>query len=182
MRETQTRQEAQAVQPSMVHADLLRAARSGDREAFDRLTEPFRHELQVHSYRMLGSLLDAEDVVQETLLKAWRRLDTYQARASLRAWVYKIATNSCLDAINASRRRGLPEQLFEVSERGAEALPPVTDPIWIEPFPDACLAPVPHSPEARYEAHEAITLAFVVALQSLPSRQRAACVWLVSPR
>ena len=154
----------------------LVAARSGDREAFDRLTEPYRHELQVHCYRMLGSLLDAEDVVQETLLKAWRKLDTYQARASLRAWLYKIATNTCLDALSAGRRRGLPYGLYPEAARGAEALPPVTDPIWIEPFPDACLAPSPHSPEARYEAREAITLAFVAALQSLPPRQRAVLI------
>ena len=162
--------------PTLADSPPLEAARSGDREAFDRLTEPYRHELQVHCYRMLGSLLDAEDVVQETMLKAWRKLDTYQARASLRAWLYKIATNTCLDALSAGRRRGLPYGLYPEALHGAAALPPVSDPIWIEPFPDACLAPSPHSPEARYEAREAITLAFVVALQSLPARQRAVLI------
>ena len=162
--------------PILVDTPRREAARSGDREAFDRLTEPYRHELQVHCYRMLGSLLDAEDVVQETLLKAWRKLDTYQARASLRAWLYKIATNTCLDALSANRRRGLPYGLYPEAVHGAGALQPVTDPIWIEPFPDACLAPSPHSPEARYEAREAITLAFVAALQTLPARQRAVLI------
>jgi RNA polymerase sigma-70 factor (ECF subfamily) len=154
----------------------LQAARSGDREAFERLTEPYRHELQVHCYRMLGSLMDAEDVVQDTLLKAWRKLNTYQARAPLRAWLYRIATNTCLDALSEARRRGLPAEFFPEAGRAAEALPPVTEPIWIEPFPDACLAPTPYSPEARYEAREAITLAFVAALQSLPPRQRAVLI------
>jgi len=162
--------------PTLADSPPLEAARSGDREAFDSLTEPYRHELQVHCYRMLGSLLDAEDVVQETMLKAWRKLDTYQARASLRAWLYKIATNTCLDSLSANRRRGLPYGLYPEALHGAAALPPVSDPIWIEPFPDACLAPSPYSPEARYEAREAITLAFVVALQSLPARQRAVLI------
>jgi len=174
--ETTTGEETLTGAPIMADSQRLQAARSGDREAFDRLIEPYRHELQVHCYRMLGSLLDAEDVVQETMLKAWRKLDTYQARASLRAWLYKIATNTCLDALRASRRRGLPYGLYPEALHGAAALPPVADPIWIEPFPDACLAPSPHSPEVRYEAREAITLAFVVALQSLPARQRAALI------
>ena len=162
--------------PNLAESPRLEAARSGDREAFDRLTEPYRHELQVHCYRMLGSLLDAEDVVQETMLKAWRKLHTYQAQAPLRAWLYKIATNTCLDALSASHRRGLSYGLYPEAQHGAAALPPVTDPIWIEPFPDACLAPSPYSPEARYEAREAITLAFVAALQSLPPRQRAVLI------
>lgn len=160
----------------LAYGGQLEAARSGDRVAFERLTEPYRHELQVHCYRMLGSLLDAEDAVQETLLKAWRKLDTYQARASLRAWLYKIATNTCLDGLKAGRRRALPEELYPEAEPGAEAPPPVTEPIWIEPFPDACLAPPLHSPEARYEAREAVTLAFVAAMQTLPPRQRAVLI------
>ena len=153
--------------------DHLAAARSGDKAAFGALVEPHRRELLTHCYRMLGSFQDAEDQVQETLLRAWRRLDTYEGRASFRAWLYKIATNACLDALKKRSRRALPPDLRAASDPGEPILPPVTDPIWLEPFPDDLLALSAANPEARYEAHESITLAFMTALQRLPPRQRS---------
>jgi len=158
---------------STPRADHLAAARSGDKSAFGLLVEPHRRELLTHCYRMLGSFQDAEDQVQETLLRAWRRLDTYEGRASFRAWLYKIATNACLDALRQRSRRALPPDLRNASDPGEPILPPVLDPIWLEPFPDDLLAPSAANPEARYEAHESITLAFMTALQRLPPRQRS---------
>jgi RNA polymerase sigma-70 factor (ECF subfamily) len=125
---------------------------------------------------MLGSLEDAEDQVQETFLRAWRRLQTYEGRASFRTWLYKIATNACLDALKRRPRRSLP---LEVVTSGIppDSLPlPVTEPVWIEPFPDEWLAPASSDPEARYDAYESIRLAFLVALQVLPPRQRAVLI------
>lgn len=151
----------------------LEAARSGNEAAFAKLIEPHRRELLTHCYRMLGSLQDAEDQVQETFLRAWRRLDTYEGRATFRAWLYKIATNVCLDALKRRSRRVLPPALREASDPGEPMLPPVLDPIWLEPFPDDLLSPSSANPEARYEAHESITLAFMTALQKLPARQRS---------
>ncbi len=165
----------------MVRTDLLdetlrqslEAAKAGDREAFAQLAKPYRRELHVHCYRMLGSMMDAEDLVQETLLKAWKGLGTYQARASFRAWLYKIATNACLDELARRPRRALPADLFPEAELSDAGRPPVVEPVWVEPFPDGWLSAVQSNPEARYDQREAITLAFVVALQSLPPRQRA---------
>ncbi len=154
----------------------LSAARAGDQVAFKLLTEPHRRELITHCYRMLGSLQDAEDQVQETLLRAWRRLDTFEGRASFRAWLYKIATNVCLDTLKRRSKRVLPPQLREASDPLEPLLPPVNDPIWLEPFPDELTAPLDTSPEARYEAHESITLAFLTALQMLPPRQRSVLI------
>jgi len=154
----------------------LTRARAGDEQAFRDLTESYRRELQVHCYRILGSVQDAEDALQETLLSAWRGLDGYQERASMRAWLYKIATNRCLNVLRDSARR--PEErrplTFEPPEptRHGEFL-------WLEPYPDALLEGVADAapgPDARYETHETIALAFVTALQRLPPRQRAALV------
>jgi RNA polymerase sigma-70 factor (ECF subfamily) len=150
----------------------LAAARSGDQAAFKGLTDPYYRELISHCYRMLGSLQDAEDQVQETLIRAWRNLASFERRGSFRAWLYKIATNSCLDLLKARSRRVLPPALRDASNP-QEMLPPVQDPIWLEPFPDELLAPLVTTPEMRYEAHETITLAFMTALQTLPPRQRA---------
>ena len=151
----------------------LRAALGGSRQAFDELAEPHRHELQVHCYRMLGSILDAEDQVQETLLRAWQKLHTFEGRAPFRAWLYRIATNACLDEIAKRPKRSLPPELYPAASPGHAMDPPILDPIWIEPFPDGLLDSIHSNPAARFDQRESVTLAFLVALQSLPPRQRA---------
>ncbi len=157
-------------------AGHVAAALAGDQSGFSDLVEPYRHELQVHCYRMLGSLHEAEDMVQETMLRAWRRLETYQGRASLRAWLYRIATNACLDALEKRPRRTLPVRSQPPAEPSAPPAPPLTELIWLEPFPDDLLDDVEPTPEARYALHESITLAFLTALQLLPPRQRAVLI------
>lgn len=152
---------------------LLGAARRGDQEAFARLAEPHRRELLAHCYRMLGSTRDAEDQVQETMLKAWKKLDTFEGRASFRAWLYKIATNSCLDELARRPRRGLPMDFSAAADPADPLNLAIHDPIWLEPFPDARLASATADPAARFDQRESITLAFMVALQQLPARQRA---------
>jgi len=154
---------------------LLVAARAGDHEAFERLVEPFRRELLAHCYRILGSMEDAEDLLQETLLRVWLRLETFAGRASLRAWLYKVATNACLDALDARRRRGLPRLVHARGNPLAPLPAPEKQAAWVEPFPDEWVDGQPEVyPEARYDRRESITLAFVAALQRLPGRQRAA--------
>jgi RNA polymerase sigma-70 factor (ECF subfamily) len=153
----------------------LSRARAGDENAFRELVDPYRAELQLHCYRILGSLQDAEDQVQETLLAAWRGLEGFEGRASLRAWLYRIATNRCLNALRARRRR--PRE----GPRMVEPPEPTrrVEPTWLEPYPDLLLeglADTAPGPEARYEMRESIGLAFVAALQHLPPRQRAALV------
>jgi RNA polymerase sigma-70 factor (ECF subfamily) len=153
----------------------LARARAGDEDAFRDLTDPYRRELQLHVYRIVGSTHDAEDLLQETLLAAWRGLEQFQGRASVRAWLYRIATNRSLDALRASRRR--PEDLQRLTE-----VPTPTrrsEPIWLEPYPDVLLDGIPDQapgPEARYEAKESVGLAFIVGLQHLPVQQRAVLV------
>jgi RNA polymerase sigma-70 factor (TIGR02960 family) len=154
----------------------LAQARSGDEEAFRELTDPHRRELHVHCYRIVGSLQDAEDLVQETLLAAWRGLEQFDGRASLRAWLYRIATNRSLNALRDSARR--PQQ---AAPQPVEMPAPTRwgEPVWLQPYPDALLEGLPDSspgPEARVEARESIELAFIVGLQHLPPRQRAALV------
>jgi len=122
---------------------------------------------------MLGSVLDAEDLVQETLLRAWKNLDSFEGRASLRAWLYKIATNACLDELAKRPRRGLPPDLYPEADPDGPLAAAVSDPIWLEPYPDSLLGSIRHDPAARYDLRESITLAFLVALQNLPPRQRA---------
>ena len=155
----------------------LERARAGDDRAFGELTDPYLGELRLHCYRILGSVQDAEDVLQETLLAAWRGLGQYEERASLRTWLYRIATNRCLNALRASERRPRSEPAgptfltTEPTRRG--------EPLWLEPYPDALLEGLPDTgagPEARYEAKEAVALAFVTAVQHLPARQRAVLV------
>ncbi len=154
---------------------ILARARAGDGGAFRELTDPYRRELQLHVYRIVGSAQDAEDLLQETLLAAWRGLEQFQGRASVRAWLYRIATNRSLDALRASQR--CPEdrrRMTEVPEPTRR-----TEPIWLEPFADVLLEGIPDQapgPEARYEAKEAIALAFIVGLQHLPPQQRAVLV------
>jgi len=158
----------------VVTETALARARDGDDRAFGELTDPYLGELRVHCYRILGSLQDAEDMLQETLLAAWRGLDGYQGRASLRTWLYQIATNRCLNALRASSRRPrteLPDPSFVTTEptrRGG--------PVWVDPYPDVLLPDLSAGPEARYEAKESIALAFVAAIQHLPPRQRAVLV------
>jgi len=154
---------------------MLARARAGDEHAFRELTDPYRRELQLHCYRIVGSVQDAEDLLQETLLAAWRALEGFQGRASVRAWLYRIATNRCLNALRDRGRR--PQELPPMVE------PPEptrrTEPIWLEPYPDVLLEAVADSspgPQTRYETREAIALAFVAALQHLPPRQRAVLV------
>jgi RNA polymerase sigma-70 factor, ECF subfamily len=156
----------------------LNAARHGDSQQFGELTEPYRRELQVHCYRILGSLHEAEDMVQETMLKAWKRLDTYEGRASFRAWLYKIATNTCLDFLDQRRsRRLLPLNVIPASDPNTSLLPPVAEMTWLEPFPDEWLGDKSAvNPEARYTDSESISLSFMTALQYLPPRQRAVLI------
>ena len=159
-------------------AEQLDSARRGDAQAFGELTESYRRELQVHCYRILGSLHEAEDMVQETFLRAWKRLDTYEGRASLRAWLYKIATNVCLDALDQRRdRRLLPTQRLPASDPRERFVPPRLDLAWLEPYPDEWLPDESAlNPEARFTQSEGISLAFLAALQELPPRQRAVLI------
>jgi RNA polymerase sigma-70 factor (ECF subfamily) len=157
---------------------LLDAARTGDEEAFGRLVEPYRAELHAHCYRMLGSLHDAEDALQEALLRAWRGLPGFEGRSSARAWIYRIATNACLDAIARRPKRVLPVDYGPATVPKADPGEPLVESVWIEPYPDGTLALEDGyaAPEARYEQREAVELAFVAALQHLPARQRAVLI------
>ena len=161
-----------------VEVEKLAAARKGDPQQFSELTEGYRRELQVHCYRILGSLHEAEDMVQETMLKAWKRLDSYEGRASFRSWLYKIATNSCLDFLDQKKsRRLLPFEEHSPSDPGTPILPPTQEISWLEPFPDEWLGDkTAINPEARYTDSESISLAFLTALQTLPPRQRAVLI------
>ena len=153
----------------------LARARARDDDAFRELTDPYRRELQLHIYRIVGSTQDAEDLLQETLLAAWRGLEQFEERASVRAWLYRIATNRSLDVLRASRRRTQGQQrLTEMPEPTRYG-----EPIWLQPYPDVLLEGIPDQapgPEARYEVKEAIALAFIVGLQHLPPQQRAVLV------
>jgi RNA polymerase sigma-70 factor (ECF subfamily) len=160
-----------------VAADVVSRARAGDGDAFRELTEPYRRELQVHCYRMLGSFQDAEDVLQETLLAAWQGFAGFEARASLRTWLYRIATNRCLNALRSASRR--PAKQWDVPNVEPPEPTRLGEVVWLEPFPDTLLegvAGVPLGPQARYEQTEAISLAFVRALQVLPARQLAVLI------
>ena len=158
--------------------DLIARARTGDEDAFAELVTPYRSELQLHCYRILGSTHDAEDALQEALLAAWHGLGAYAGRASVRTWLYRVATSRCLDALRAQRKRpqlvDMPmphQQLPEPTRHG--------DVPWLEPYPDLFLEGIADSapgPEARYETQEAVSLAFVTALQLLPPRQRAVLI------
>jgi RNA polymerase sigma-70 factor (TIGR02960 family) len=157
--------------------DLITRARAGDGEAFAELTQPYCRELQVHCYRMLGSFQDAEDVLQDSLLAAWQGLGAFEERASLRTWLYRIATNRCLNARRSASRR----QAKEWDVPGVHPPEPtrVGEVPWLQPYPDALfegVAGLPAGPEARYEQTESISLAFVTALQLLPPRQLAVLV------
>jgi RNA polymerase sigma-70 factor (TIGR02960 family) len=160
-----------------VITELLAQAQGGNAEAFAQLTDPYRRELQVHCYRILGSVQDAEDALQETLLAAWQSIGGFEGRASIRTWLYRIATSRCLNALRSAKRRPQMEPLLH----GLQPPEPTRagDPVWLEPYPDLLLeglADRSPGPEARYETREAISLAFITALQLLPPRQRAVLV------
>jgi RNA polymerase sigma-70 factor, ECF subfamily len=163
---------------AMNERDLAAAARRGDEDAFGRLVGPYRRELQAHCYRMLGSVPDAEDAVQDALLGAWRGLSRFEGRSSLRSWLYTITTNACLKAIQRRPKRVLPIDYGPVSDPHGRPSEPIAESVWLEPYPDEHLgveddAP---APDARYEQRESVELAFIAALQHLPPRQRAVLI------
>ena len=158
--------------------EQLAAARRGDEDAFGALVGPFRRELHAHCYRMLGSVHDAEDALQEALLRAWRGMPRFEGRSSLRSWLYTIATNTCLNAIARRPKRVLPIDYGPANDVGDGACRPLAEALWLEPYPDAELD-LPDgraAPEARYEQRESVELAFIAALQHLPARQRAVLI------
>jgi RNA polymerase sigma-70 factor (ECF subfamily) len=162
----------------MTDAQLIKAARAGDEKAFGRLVEPHQKPLHAHCYRMLGSLQDAEDAVQDTLLRAWRGLKRFEGRSSLRSWLYTIATNVCLRAIERRPARVLPIDYGPAEDPHKPVHEPLVEAPWLEPYPDEQLG-LDESlagPEARYEQRENIELAFIAALQHLPARQRAVLI------
>jgi RNA polymerase sigma-70 factor, ECF subfamily len=156
--------------------NLLAAARAGDETAFGSLVGPLRHELYAHCYRMLGSGADAEDALQETLLRAWRALPRFEGRSSLRSWLYRIATNACLRAIERRPPRVLPIDYGPAADPHDGPAEPLVESVWIEPYPDTELADGRAAPDARYEQREGVELAFIAALQHLPARQRAVLI------
>jgi RNA polymerase sigma-70 factor (ECF subfamily) len=157
---------------------LLQTAQSGNEDAYRRLVEPHRSELQAHCYRMLGSVQDAEDALQEALVRAWRGLEKFEGRSSLRSWLYRIATNTSLDAIERRPKRILPIDYGPPADPHAGVGEPLVESVWIEPFPDETLGVEDGyaSPDARYEQRESVELAFVAALQLLPANQRAVLI------
>jgi RNA polymerase sigma-70 factor (TIGR02960 family) len=160
-----------------VLSDLISMARAGDGDAFRELTEPYRRELLVHCYRMLGSFQDAEDALQDTLLAAWRGFGGFEGRASLRTWLYRIATNQCLNARRSASRR--PAKEWDAPNVEPPEPTRLGEVVWLEPFPDVLLndaLQTPLGPEARYEQTESISLAFVTGLQILPPRQLAVLI------
>jgi len=152
---------------------LVDAAQAGDQRAFETLVGPYRRELLVHCYRMLGSIHDAEDVVQETLLRAWEKRATFTSPGPYRAWLYRIATNLCLDQLRGVSRRSLPPETYLPSDPTHPLPLRVREPIWLEPFPDELLADQQSDPEGRALSRERTTLAFLMALQHLTPAQRA---------
>jgi len=160
-----------------VTADLITRAQAGDGAAFGELVDPYRRELQVHCYRMLGSVQDAEDALQETLLAAWQDLPRFEGRASVRTWLYRVATHRCLNALRSARRR--PQSDWPPAGLTPPHPTRLGEVFWLEPYPDALLEGLPDrvpGPEARYDAMEAISLAFITAIALLPPRQRAVLI------
>ena len=155
---------------------MTTAARSDS--DFERLIEPHRKELHAHCYRMLGSVHDADDALQEAMVRAWKALDKFQGRSSMRSWLYRIATNTCLDLIGRRPKRVLPIDYAPASDPHEGPGQPLVESVWIEPYPDDVLGVEqgPASPEARYERREAVELSFIAALQHLPAKQRAVLI------
>ncbi len=156
--------------------DLLDRAKRGDESAYRRLIEPHRSELHAHCYRMLGSVHDAEDALQDAMLRVWRFLPRFEGRSSLRSWLYKIATNACLDAIQKRPKRVLPVDYMSATDGSTPPGEPVVESVWIEPYPDEQVPDGFASPDARYERREGVELAFIAALQHLPATQRAVLI------
>src|SRR3954453_3422787 len=158
--------------------ELLAAARAGDESAYQRLVDPYRGELHAHCYRMLGSVHDAEDAVQETLLRAWRGLSGFEGRSSLRSWLYRIATNASLTMIDKRPKRVLPIDYGPASDPHGGPGQPLIESVCVEPYPDSQLGVEDGyaSPEARFERRESVELAFIAALQYLPGNQRAVLI------
>ena len=158
--------------------ELLAAAREGDEGAFAGLVEPYRGELHAHAYRMLGSVHDAEDALQDALLRAWRGLPRFEGRSSLRSWLYRIATNTCLDVIARRPKRVLPVDYGPATDPHVGPGEPLVESVWVEPYPDEKLGVEDGfaAPEARYDRRESVELAFVAALQYLPANQRAVLI------
>jgi RNA polymerase sigma-70 factor, ECF subfamily len=158
--------------------ELVDAARGGDKHAFSELIELHQRDLHAHCYRMMGSLHDAEDALQDALLRAWRGLPRFEGRSAAGSWLYRIATNACLDAIARRSKRVLPIDYGPPSGPGDDPGNPLSETLWIEPYPDeqVGLDDGYASPDARYERREAVELAFIAALQHLPARQRAALI------
>jgi len=168
-----------ATGPSLRERALIDAARSGDEDAYAALVEPHRRELRAHCYRMLGSAHDADDAVQDALLRAWRGLPRFEGRSSTRSWLYKITTNACLNAIaRQPKGRVLPMDFGPAGDPHDGAGAPLVESVWVEPYPDADLplADTFAAPDARYDRRESVELAFVAALQHLPPNQRAALI------
>jgi RNA polymerase sigma-70 factor (ECF subfamily) len=156
---------------------LLERARRGDERAFSALVAPYRSELHAHCYRMLASFHDAEDALQDALVRAWRGLDGFEGRSSVRAWLYKIATNAALSLARRRSRRELPMSYGPSAPSGERPGAPLAEAMWLGPYPDQWLGPrIADSPEARYEQQEGLELAFIAALQQLPPLQRAALI------
>jgi RNA polymerase sigma-70 factor (ECF subfamily) len=172
---TSEQKRTQAISVHVKHADTeanipLTAHNLSDISPF---IEPYRQELHLHCYRLLGSLHDAEDMVQETMLRAWQRFDTFKGAASLRTWLYTIATHACLDVLKKRRPRTLPQAAYPVMNPHSPIPSASPEATWLEPFPDSWLAEAVDNPEVRYTRRESISLAFLTALQLLPPRQRA---------
>src|SRR3954464_1142271 len=163
---------------SVQERELLETAQGGSEDAYRRLVEPHRSELHAHCYRMLGSVQDAEDALQEALVRAWKGLDRFEGRSSLRSWLYRIATNTSLDAIEKRPKRILPIDYGPPTDPHDGVGEPLVESVWIEPFPDETLGIEDGyaSPDARYEQRESVELAFVAALQLLPANQRAVLI------
>jgi RNA polymerase sigma-70 factor, ECF subfamily len=169
---------ASSAGPTTQEQEQLTAARAGDEDAFRRLVEPYRGELHAHCYRMLGSVHDAEDALQDALLRAWRGLARFEGRSSLRSWLYRIATNACLDVIGRRPKRVLPIDYAPAADPHEGPGEPIVESIWLEPYPDEQLGIEDGfaAPEARYERRESVELAFIAALQHLPATQRAVLI------
>jgi RNA polymerase sigma-70 factor (ECF subfamily) len=164
------------VATSITEDRLLEAARRGDETAFAGLLKPYERELHAHCYRMLGSVFDADDALQEAELRAWKALKRFEGRSSLRSWLYTIATNTCLTQIQRRPKRVLPVDYGPSTDPFVGPGVPITETVWLEPYPDSDLEDGLAGPEARYEQRESVELAFIAALQHLPATQRAVLI------